>query len=125
MSRVVSTDRAPGAIGPYSQAIVHEGLVYCSGQVALDPKTGQLLEGSVGAQADRALQNLAAVLQAAGSGFDKVLRTTVFLTAMADFAEMNKVYEKFFTGNKPARSTVAVKELPRGAKVEIDCIAAA
>ena len=125
MSRVVSTDRAPAAIGPYSQAIVHEGLVYCSGQVALDPKTGQLLEGSVGAQADRALQNLAAVLQAAGSGFDKVLRTTVFLTAMADFAEMNKVYEKFFTGNKPARSTVAVKELPRGAKVEIDCIAAA
>ncbi len=125
MSRVVSTDRAPAAIGPYSQAIVHEGLVYCSGQVALDPKTGQLLEGSVGEQADRALQNLAAVLQAAGSGFDKVLRTTVFLTAMADFAEMNKVYEKFFTGNKPARSTVAVKELPRGAKVEIDCIAAA
>ncbi len=125
MSRVVSTDRAPAAIGPYSQALVHAGLVYCSGQVALDPKTGQLLEGSVGEQADRALQNLGAVLQAAGSGFDKVLRTTVFLTAMADFAEMNKVYEKFFTGTKPARSTVAVKELPRGAKVEIDCIAAA
>lgn len=124
MSRVVSTADAPAAIGPYSQAIVHGGLVYCSGQVALDPKTGQLLEGSVTAQTERVLQNLEAVLKAAGSGFDKVLKTTVYLVAMADFAEMNKTYERFFTGNKPARATVAVKELPRGAKVEIDCIAA-
>lgn len=123
MSRVVSTSDAPAAIGPYSQAIVHGGLVYCSGQVALDPASGQLLDGSVTAQTERALQNLAAVLKAAGSGLDKVVKTTVYLVAMADFAEMNKTYERFFSGNKPARATVAVKELPRGAKVEIDCIA--
>jgi 2-iminobutanoate/2-iminopropanoate deaminase len=124
MSRVVSTDRAPAAIGPYSQAIVHGGIVYCSGQVALDPASGQLLDGSVAAQTERALLNLQAVLQAAGSSFDQVMKTTVYLVAMADFAEMNKTYERFFSGNKPARATVAVKELPRGAKVEIDCIAA-
>ena len=124
MSRVVSTDRAPAAIGPYSQAIVHGGIVYCSGQVALDPASGQLLDGSVTAQTERALLNLQAVLVAAGSSFDKVMKTTVYLVAMADFAEMNKTYERFFSGNKPARATVAVKELPRGAKVEIDCIAA-
>ena len=124
MSRVVSTDRAPAAIGPYSQAIVHGGIVYCSGQVALDPASGQLLDGSVTAQTERALHNLQAVLEAAGSGFDKAMKTTVYLVAMADFAEMNKTYERFFSGNKPARATVAVKELPRGAKVEIDCIAA-
>jgi 2-iminobutanoate/2-iminopropanoate deaminase len=124
MSRVVSTDRAPAAIGPYSQAIVHGGLVYCSGQVALDPATGQLVAGAVGAQTERALHNLAAVLEAAGSSRDRVVKTTVFLVAMTDFAEMNKVYEKFFAGHKPARATVAVKELPRGAQVEIDCIAA-
>lgn len=125
MSRVVSTDRAPGAIGPYSQALVHGGLVYCSGQVALDPTVGKLVDGNVGAQTEQALRNLRAVLQAADSSLDKVLRTTVYLTAMADFAEMNKVYEKAFAGHKPARSTVAVKELPLGAAVEIDCIAVA
>ncbi|HLU40276.1 MAG TPA: RidA family protein [Planctomycetota bacterium] len=125
MPRVVSTASAPEAIGPYSQAIAHGGFVFCSGQIALDPGTGKLVEGSVAAQTERVLENLAAVLRAAGSGLDKVVRTTVYLVAMDDFAEMNRVYEAAFAGHKPARATVAVKELPRGAKVEIDCIAVA
>lgn len=121
----VATDRAPAAIGPYSQATVHGGLVYCSGQVAIDPAAGKLIAGDVAAQTERALLNLQAVLQAAGSGLDKVLRTTVYLTAMADFAAMNKTYERAFAAHRPARATVAVKELPLGALVEIDCIAVA
>ncbi|MEZ5965677.1 MAG: Rid family detoxifying hydrolase [Planctomycetota bacterium] len=125
MTRVVATDRAPAAIGPYSQAIVHGGLVFCSGQVAIDPAVGKLIDGDVAAQTERALRNLQAVLQAAGSGLDKVLRTTVYLVAMADFAAMNAVYDKAFAGHRPARATVAVKELPLGASVEIDCIAIA
>lgn len=124
MPRAIATDLAPAAIGPYSQALVHGGLVYCSGQVAIDPAVGKLVDGDVAAQTERALHNLRAVLQAAGSGLEHVLRTTVYLTAMADFAAMNKVYERVFGAHRPARATVAVKELPLGARVEIDCIAA-
>lgn len=122
--RAVSTPNAPGAIGPYSQAIVHRGQVFCSGQIGLDPATGKLVDGGIAAQTERALQNLEAVLAAAGTSLAMVLRTTVFLATMDDFAAMNDVYAKRFGTVRPARSTVAVAGLPRGARVEIDCIAA-
>ena len=121
----VSTLSAPAAIGPYSQAIVHDGLVFCSGQIALDPKTGQLIAGDVKAQTTRVLENLKAVLEAAGTSLEHALRTTIYLVDIGDFAAVNEVYGSFFTvGAPPARATVGVASLPRGAKVEIDCIAA-
>jgi 2-iminobutanoate/2-iminopropanoate deaminase len=120
----IHTENAPAAIGPYSQAVTHGGLVYCSGQIPLDPKTGALVEGTIAQQTERVMENLSAVLTAAGSGLDRVLKTTIFLTAMSDFTEVNGAYGKYFSGAKPARATVAVKELPKGARVEIDCIAA-
>ena len=120
----VSTASAPAAIGPYSQAIILDGMVYCSGQVGLDPATGQLVEGDVRTQAQRALQNLSAVLEAAGSSLANVVKTTVFLTDMANFTAMNEIYASFFGDTPPARSTVAVAELPKGAQVEIEAIAA-
>lgn len=123
MREKVATTNAPQAIGPYSQAIKTNGMVFCSGQVALDPATGELLNGDVRAQTERVLKNLEGVLAAAGSGFDKVVKTTVFLKTMADFSAMNEVYAKFFPPPHPARSTVAVAELPRQALVEIDVIA--
>jgi 2-iminobutanoate/2-iminopropanoate deaminase len=119
----ITTSSAPVAIGPYSQAIAIGQLIFCSGQVALDPGSGQLVEGDVRAQTRRALENLSAVLGAAGSSLAQVVKTTVFLTAMSDFAAMNEVYGEFFPGDPPARSTVAVAELPRGARVEVECIA--
>ena len=119
----ISTDAAPAAIGPYSQAIILDGMIYCSGQVGLDPASGQLVEGDVQAQAQRALQNLSAVLEAAGSSLANVVKTTVFLTNMGNFAAMNEVYATFFGDEPPARSTVAVAELPKGAQVEIEAIA--
>ena len=119
----VATDSAPAAIGPYSQAIILDGVIYCSGQVGLDPASGQLVEGDVQAQAQRALQNLSAVLEAAGSSLANVVKTTVFLTNMGNFAAMNEVYATFFGDEPPARSTVAVAELPKGAQVEIEAIA--
>jgi len=119
----ITTSSAPAAIGPYSQAIVSGQLIFCSGQVALDPQTGQLIEGDVGAQTCRALENLSAVLHAAGSSLAQVVKTTVFLTSIAEFAAMNEAYAEFFTGDPPARSTVGVAELPRGARVEVECIA--
>ncbi len=121
--RAVATAGAPKAIGPYSQAIVVEGLVFTAGQVALDPATTELIAGGVREQTARALANLRAVLEAAGSGLDRVVKTTVFLTDMADFAEMNAVYAEAFGEHRPARSTLAVKALPRGARVEIEVIA--
>jgi 2-iminobutanoate/2-iminopropanoate deaminase len=121
---IVHTSAAPAAIGPYSQAVRLGDVVYCSGQVALDPQSGQLVGKTVAEQAERVMQNLGAVLTAAGSGFDRVVRSTIFLVSMADFAAVNEVYGKRFPGHKPARATVAVKELPKGALVEIDCIAA-
>jgi 2-iminobutanoate/2-iminopropanoate deaminase len=117
------TDSAPKAIGPYSQATIHGGLVFTAGQVALDPVTMEVVPGGVAEQTERVFQNLRAVLESAGSGFDKVLKTSVFLVDMADFAAMNEVYAKHFGTHRPARSTVAVSGLPRGVRVEIDCIA--
>ncbi|MFO0557202.1 MAG: RidA family protein [Polyangiales bacterium] len=122
--KVVQTAAAPAAIGPYSQAIVANGMVFCSGQIAIDPATGNLdTSASVEAQTVRVLDNLRAVLEAAGSSTEHVVRTTIFLAEMSDFATVNGVYGKYFTGEPPARATVAVKELPKGAKVEIDAIA--
>lgn len=120
----IATDNAPQAIGPYSQAIVHGGLVYCSGQIALDPKTMQLVGNHVAEQAEQVLKNLGAVLRAAGSDYPEVLRCTVYLRDMADFAAVNAVYAKYFSGDTPpARATVAAAGLPKDALVEIDCIA--
>lgn len=120
----ISTNAAPAAIGPYSQAIVAGGFVHCSGQIALDPKDGQLIAGDVAQQTERALENLKAVLAAAGSDLSKVVKCTVYLVSMEQFGAMNKVYGRYFLGDQPpARSTVAVAELPRNALVEIDCTA--
>ena len=122
--RIVSTPDAPAAIGPYSQAVVHGGLVYCSGQVALDPATKELVPGGVEAQTRQVLKNLGNVLAAAGSSFERVLKTTVYLKDMGDFAAMNAVYGEHFQSAPPARATVEVARLPKDARVEIDCVAA-
>lgn len=119
----ISTDKAPGAIGPYSQAIRYGQFVYTSGQVALDPASGELVGDDVQTQTHRVLQNLQAVLASAGTSLDNVIKTTVFLARMSDFQAMNAVYVTYFGGAKPARSTVAVAELPRKALVEIECVA--
>jgi 2-iminobutanoate/2-iminopropanoate deaminase len=125
MRDVIATDHAPKAIGPYSQAIRAGGLVFTSGQVALDPATQQVVAGDVAAQTDRVLKNLSAVLQASGSSLEKALRCTVFLKNMGDFAAMNEVYGRYFTAAPPARSTVEVARLPKDVLVEIDVIALA
>jgi 2-iminobutanoate/2-iminopropanoate deaminase len=119
----IQTSGAPAAIGPYSQAIASGTLVFASGQIALDPTSGQLVEGDVRAQTRQALHNLSAVLEAAGSSLGQVVKTTVFLVAMADFTAMNEVYGEFFANDAPARSTIAVAELPRNARVEIEAVA--
>jgi 2-iminobutanoate/2-iminopropanoate deaminase len=119
----ISTTDAPGAIGPYSQAVATGNFVFCSGQVPLEPASGALVDGDVRAQTRRALENLSGVLNAAGSSLAQVVKTTVFLVAMSDFAAMNEVYAEFFPGDPPARSTIAVAELPKGARVEIEAIA--
>jgi len=124
MRQTVSTEAAPKAIGPYSQAIVHNGIAYLSGQIPLDPGTNQLVEGDIAVQTDRVLQNLKAVLEACGASLGSVLKTTVFLKDMGDFPKMNEVYMRYFAGNAPARSTVQVARLPRDVSVEIDVIAA-
>jgi 2-iminobutanoate/2-iminopropanoate deaminase len=124
---VIAVDGAPRpfAGAPYNQAIAANGLVFCAGQVALDPHTGTLVEGDVAAQTHRALQNLRAVLEGAGTGFDGVVKTTVFMIDLAEFAAMNEVYATYFTSDPPARSTVQVAALPAGARVEIEAIALA
>lgn len=121
--KVVSTPDAPAAVGAYSQAIVSNGSVYCSGQVPLDPQTGELVGGSIADQTRRCLENLAAVLRAAGAGLDDVVKVTAFLLDMGDFPEFNEAYSEFFGDEPPARATVAVAGLPKGAEVEIECIA--
>ena len=121
--QVVTSKEAPQAIGPYSQAIKAGGLVFASGQIALDPATGKLIEGDITAQTERVLKNLSAVLAQAGSGMDRVVKTTVFLKSLSDFAAMNEVYGKFFANAPPARSTVQVAGLPRDALVEIEVVA--
>ncbi|HYV06084.1 MAG TPA: RidA family protein [Blastocatellia bacterium] len=121
----IHTDNAPKAIGPYSQAIKANGLVFTSGQVALDPATMQIIEGGIREQTEQVMKNLKAVLEAAGTSFDRVVRATVFLADMNDFTQMNEVYGKFFAEVPPARSTVQVSRLPKDAMVEIDLIALA
>jgi len=120
----ISTDAAPAAIGPYSQAIFVDGWVFCSGQIPLDPATGALVEGDITAETQRVMANLEAVLQAAGATFSDVVRTTIYLTDLANFGEVNKIYGGYFgKGPAPARATVQVAALPKGARVEIDAIA--
>ncbi len=121
--REIRSDGAPSAIGPYSQGVRAGGLVFISGQIPVDPSTGELVDGGVGEQTRRALENLGAVLEAAGAGFDHVVRTTVYMTDISIFKEMNKVYGEFFSPPYPARATVEVSRLPKGAAVEIDAVA--
>ena len=123
MKTVVTTPHAPAAIGPYSQAIVHNGLAYLSGAIPLDPATGQVVEGDIAVQTERVFANMRAVLEGCGSSLSLVVKTTVFLKDMAEFAKMNEVYAKHFDVNPPARSTVEVARLPRDVKVEIEAIA--
>jgi 2-iminobutanoate/2-iminopropanoate deaminase len=125
MRDVISTKDAPQAIGPYSQAIRANGFVFVSGQVAIDPATQQVISGDIAAQADRVLKNLSAILRTAGSGMEKVVRSTVFLKDMGDFTAMNEVYARYFSANPPARSTVQAARLPKDVLVEIDVIALA
>ncbi len=120
--QIVQTDAAPSAIGPYSQAVVAGGVVYCSGQIPINPSTGELVTGSVADQTRLALNNLRAVLEAAGSSMEHVVKAGVFLKDLSDFNEMNKVYAEFFPENPPARACVEVSRLPKDVDVEIDCI---
>jgi 2-iminobutanoate/2-iminopropanoate deaminase len=121
--KVISTDNAPAAIGPYSQAIQAGNLLFCSGQIPLDPVSGEVVAGDVRRQAEQVLENISAVLSAAGAGFNDVVKATVYLVEMSDFGVVNEVYGRYFSNHKPARSTVAVKGLPRGVLVEIEVIA--
>jgi 2-iminobutanoate/2-iminopropanoate deaminase len=123
MREIISTKDAPEAIGPYSQAVKANGFVFTSGQIAIDPSTQLVIAGDVAAQTERVLRNLSEILEAAGSGLGKVVRTTVFLKNMNDFAAMNQVYGKYFSSAPPARSTVEVAQLPKDVLVEIDVIA--
>jgi 2-iminobutanoate/2-iminopropanoate deaminase len=124
MRTPVSTPAAPAAIGPYSQGIKSGGFVFLSGQVPLDPSTGELVQGDIVVQTERVLDNLAAVLKAAGATFENVVRTTIYLTDLGDFAKVNETYGKRFASAPPARATIQVSALPKGARVEIDAIAA-
>jgi 2-iminobutanoate/2-iminopropanoate deaminase len=121
--KIISTQNAPAAIGPYSQAVVSHGFAFLSGQIPIDPATGQIIEGDIAAQTQRVLENLKAVLESCGSSLDKVVKTTVYLTDMGEFPRMNEVYARYFPANAPARATVEASRLPRDARVEIDCIA--
>lgn len=122
--KIISTDKAPAAIGPYSQAIRAGNLLFCSGQIPLDPATGEIVPGDVILQAEQVMKNIVATLEAAGAGLGNVVKTTIFLADMGDFAAVNQVYGSYFGSHKPARSTVAVKTLPRNALLEIEVIAA-
>lgn len=125
MKEIVSTDRAPAAIGPYSQAVKAGGFMFMSGQIPLDPATMEVVPGCVGCQAEQVLKNMQAVLESQGMGLADVVKTTVFITSMSDFAAVNEVYAKYFTENAPARSCVEVSALPKGVLVEIEAIVAA
>ena len=121
--KILSTNNAPAAIGPYSQAVTCGNMLFCSGQIPLDPVTGEVVTGDITSQAERVMINISAVLSAAGVGFDDVVKTTIYLVDMADFAAVNEVYGRRFPNHKPARSTVAVKSLPRNVLLEIEVIA--
>ena len=123
MIETISTENAPGAIGPYSQAVKTGNMIFCSGQIPIDPSTGEFVSNDVAEQTRQVLKNLSAVLEAAGSNLNNVVKTTVFLADMNDFTAMNEIYAEFFSENKPARATVQAARLPRDARVEIDCIA--
>ncbi len=123
MKETISTEKAPGAIGPYSQAVKAGNMVFCSGQIPIDPTTGEFVSNNVAEQTHQVLTNLSAVLEAAGTSLNNVVKTTVFLADMNDFTAMNEIYAEFFSDNKPARATVQAARLPRDARVEIDCIA--
>lgn len=125
MREIIKTENAPGAIGPYSQAIRAGGFVFASGQIPLDPKTGEFVPGGVAEQTEQVMRNLSAVLEAAGTGLENVVKTTVFLADMNEFAAMNEVYSRYFNENPPARATVQAARLPRDARVEIELIALA
>jgi len=125
VKQIIQTDRAPQAIGPYSQAVKARGFVYASGQIPIDPATGQFVAGGIREQTEQVLKNVEAVLEASGSSLDKVVKTTVFLADMEEFAAMNEVYARFFSREPPARATVQAAGLPRNAKVEIEVIALA
>ena len=125
MKQAISTNRGPKAIGPYSQAIKANGFLFVSGQIPFDPETNQLIDGDIRAQTERVLQNLKGIVEAAGSSLDRVVKTTVYLKDMSEFAAMNEVYARFFPGDPPARATVEAARLPRDARVEIELIALA
>lgn len=125
MKKMIETANAPKAIGPYSQAVAHNGMVYVSGQIPLDPSTNNLIDGDIAVQTTQVLENLKAILEAAGSSLDRVLKTTVYLRDMNEFPQMNEVYARYFTSNWPARATVQAARLPKDVRVEIDCIASA
>jgi 2-iminobutanoate/2-iminopropanoate deaminase len=125
MKKIISTNEAPAAVGPYSQAVRAGSMVFCAGQIPLDPKSGQIESHDVGEQAKRVLENIGAVLEAAQLSFSHVVKTTVFLTDLADFQTVNEIYAGFFRENPPARSTIQVSALPKGARVEIEAIALA
>ncbi|MEO8071832.1 MAG: RidA family protein [Acidobacteriota bacterium] len=123
VKEIITTENAPGAIGPYSQAVKTENMVFCSGQIPIDPQTGEFVSDDVAEQTHQVLKNLSAVLEAAGTDLNNVVKTTVFLADMNDFSAMNEVYAEFFNKNKPARATVQAARLPKDARVEIECIA--
>ena len=123
--RIIQTDQAPAAIGPYSQAVRVGDFLYTSGQIALDPQSGEFLSGEIEQETERTIENISAILIAGGLSLDNVIKTTVYLTDLSHFARMNHIYEKYFSGNKPARACVQVAALPKGAKVEIEAIAIA
>ena len=125
MKKIISTSEAPGAIGPYSQAVRSGSFLFCSGQIPLDPKSGEIVSGDIATQTRRVLDNIAAILRTAGLTFDHVVKTTIFLTSLGDFQTVNEIYGSYFKQDPPARSTVQVSALPRGANVEIEVIAAA
>jgi len=125
MKTIISTERAPKAIGPYSQAVVSNGWAFLSGQIPLDPATNQIVTGDIAVQTERVLENLKSVLEAAGSSLERVVKTTVYLKDMGEFGKMNEVYGRYFESNAPARATVEAARLPRDVSVEIDCIASA
>ncbi|MEO1021709.1 MAG: RidA family protein [Bacteroidota bacterium] len=123
MKEIISTNQAPGAIGPYSQAVVHKDMIFCSGQIPLNPETMEIVGETAAEQAQQVMKNLGAVLEAAGSGFSNVIKTSIFLDSMDDFASVNEVYGQYFESEPPARETVAVQTLPKHVLVEISCIA--
>lgn len=123
MKEIVHTKAAPAALGPYSQATIHNGMVYCSGQVGLVPGKAAFAGDDIASQAKQVMKNLQAVLEEAGSGFEKVLKCSIYLADMDDFGQVNEIYGSYFTENPPARETVAVKTLPKNCKVEVSCIA--